>query len=158
MKNKFLLIPIMVIFMLFGFIQNAQALVQNEADLNLEIQKLTILRDNDTLQMINKAELIGYRLDNFNSARYAYNSSISSAIDQLNMIKDNVSKLKSDPNVENNIKEIEEQRYYQEANNIIINLNNQASMYIYNLRMYMPSITYDRYTRKFWDFYNSLGI
>ncbi|HIS88195.1 TPA: hypothetical protein IAA87_02050, partial [Candidatus Avigastranaerophilus faecigallinarum] len=74
MKNKFLKI-FFLIFSLFAFVLNASAIVSSEADINRKIVQLKKLSQYDYNSIVNKNELIGYRLNNFNMATAQYKNS-----------------------------------------------------------------------------------
>ena len=141
----------------FGFIPSVQAYIKDQADLAIKIESLEALRDYDTLTLINKADLIGNRLDDFNSARAAYNSSLNYSIDQLYQIQNEINKIQNS-GLSADEKMMQTQRLYQDANTIITSVNNQASMYMNRISYSMPMLTYDKYRKKFWEFYSSLGL
>lgn len=157
MIKKFLLIPLFLLMLMFSFVSSAEAYIQNEVDLANKIRSLQTLRDADTITMINKAELIGYRLEDFNSARMGYNSAISYAIDQLYQIQNDLAKNELS-GLDENAKLMQKLALFQRADTVISNLNTQTNMYMETIRYPMPILTYEKYRKKFWNFYNSLGF
>lgn len=158
MKNKLFLIPVIAIMMLFGMVLKADAYIQNEYDIQVTMQKLEDLRNTDISSFVNRGEIIGTRLDDFNMIYSTYTSYLSAAIAQLGEIKNEIQKF-------NNMQGIQEQerfaqisKLYQTANTVVQNVNLQTNSFVYNSSKPMPTITYDRFKKKFMAYYFSLGI
>lgn len=156
--KKLFLVPVMAIMLLFGAVLSAHAYINGEQDLYNKIQKLQELRAFDVTSLINKGDLIGYRLDDFNRARQTYNSSINYAIDQLNQIRDDIYKFQNMEGLSEQEKTIQIQKLYQDANKVISDLNSATSAFVYLVKNPMPTLTYQRFEKKFWNYYYSLGF
>lgn len=158
MKFKLFLVPVIAIMLFFGFTLNADAYIGNEQDLSLTIQKLQKLRSADMSSFINKGELIGYRLDDFNMIYGTYMGSVGNAMDQLTQLQSEIEKFKNMSGIEEKERYAQIEKLYQNANTVVGNVNTQTSDFIYNASRPMPTMTYDKFKKKFSAFYYSLGI
>ncbi|HIS88135.1 TPA: hypothetical protein IAA87_01740, partial [Candidatus Avigastranaerophilus faecigallinarum] len=55
-------------------------------------------------------------------------------------------------------KAIQINKLYQDADAALYNFDSQTLNYLFSLRSIMPSISYQRYTKKFQEFYNGIGL
>ncbi len=157
MKNKFLKI-FFLIFSLFAFVLNASAIVSSEADINRKIVQLKKLSQYDYNSIVNKNELIGYRLNNFNMATAQYKNSANLVVDNFNNIIFQINTIKNSSDFSDSDKAIQINKLYQDADAALYNFDSQTLNYLFSLRSIMPSISYQRYTKKFQEFYNGIGL
>lgn len=157
MKNNFLKI-FFLIFSLFAFVLNASAIVSSEADINRKIVQLKKLSQYDYNSIVNKNELIGYRLNNFNMATAQYKNSANLVVDNFNNIIFQINTIKNSSDFSDSDKAIQINKLYQDADAALYNFDSQTLNYLFSLRSIMPSISYQRYTKKFQEFYNGIGL
>lgn len=159
MLKKLFLIPIIVVLMLFNCISSAQAYISSPEDLHNTILKLYELRNFDSLSFINRSELIGERLANFNEARFAYNSAIESGLHQLLQYEEELNTLTSSgDDTEQKIIDLQKQRIYHDANAVVSNINSQAGIFLQAIRPVMPTISYQKYRKKFYEYYEAVEL
>ena len=158
MLKKLFLIPLMTILMLFNSILSAEAYINSQEELHNSILKLYELRNFDSLSLINKNELIGERLANFNEARFTYNSALEASLHQLLLYEDELYELYKSEDANQQFIDIQVQRIYHDANSVVANVNNQAGDFLKNIRHIMPTVTYQKFRKKFYDYYQSVEL
>lgn len=151
---KFLLLFIAFFF----FILNANALVNSNSDINFKIVQLNKIAQFDYNSMVNKNELIGYRLNNFNMLTAQYQNSAKKAVDNLNNIIFQIDTIRNSSDFSDSDKELQINKLYQDADSILYNFDSDTLNYVFALRNFMPSISYQRYTKKFQAFYNEIQL
>lgn len=157
MKSKFL----KVLFLLLAFFfchLNASAVISSEADMMRKINQLKTLSQYDYLSLVNKNELIGYRLDSFNMASSQYKNSTKLVIDNFNSILFQIDTVRNSSDFSDSDKQIQINKLYQDADSALYNLDSQTINYLFSLRTFMPPITYQRYVKKFQSFYNEFQL
>lgn len=158
MNIKLLLVPIIAVMLFFGFSLKAEAYIQNVNDIQMTIQKLDDLRSTNISSFINRGEIIGNRLDDFNMIYNTYISYISAAIAQLDELKNDIYKFENMQGIEEQERFAQISKLYQTANTVVQNVHLQTNSFVYNASKPMPTITYDRFKKKFLSYYASLGI
>ena len=158
MLKRFFLIPIISLLMLFTCISSAQAYINSQQDLHNAILKIYDLRNFDSMKFISKSELIGERLTDFNEARYVYNSTLESGMYQLMQFEEEINRLNNSTNMDQRAIDTQIQRIYNNANAVVSNINSQAGMYIQRIRYSMPTMTYQKYRKKFYEYYESVNL
>ena len=157
MKNRLLKIFFLV-FALFAFVLNANAVVSSVADINKKIVDLKKISQYDYNSLVNKNELIGYRLDSFNMASAQYKNSANLVVDNFNNIIFQINTIKNSSDFSDSDKQVQINKLYQDADAALYNLDSQTMNYLFSLRTIMPTITYQRYVKKFQEFYNGIGL
>ncbi len=157
MKNKFLKI-LFLFTAFFSFCLSANALISSEADILNKINQLQVISDYDYISMVNKNELIGYRLDSFNMASYQYKNSAKQVIDNFKNLLFQMDTIKNSSDFSDSDKDVQIKKLYQEADSALYTLDSQTLNYLFSLRDFMPPITYQRYVKKFQAFYNDFHL
>lgn len=157
-KFKLFLAAVIAVITFAGVVLNAEAYIGSEQDLSITIQKLQKLRSSDISSFMNKGELIGYRLEDFNMVYNAYISSVSHSIEQLVELQGEIEKFKNMAGIEEKERYAQIEKLYQSANTIVSGINTETSNFVYNSSRPMPTMTYDKFKKKFWAYYYSLGI
>lgn len=146
----------------FMFIMHsaAFALVRSEADIRIKANILQKMADYDYLNLINKSELIGSSRQNFNMSAQQYKNDAKLA--QENMLKI-ISQIQStralnEDYMSSSDKNMQINRLYQDADSILYDMNNKAVNHLYSISGYMPSMTYQKYAKKFSSFYNAFNL
>ena len=155
MKKMFLKIMLILALCITFICNSANALVRSESDIQYKIKQIQTLCDQDYFNFINKSELIGYRLSNFEMYTQQYKNSANATIQKLNSILMQISLVRNSADFSDSEKTMQINKLYQDAETILIDLNNTTVNYIFSIRLGMPSISYQRYTKKFIDYYNS---
>ena len=152
--SKFLLLFISFFF----FILSANALVNSSSDINAKIIKLNKIAQYDYNSFVNKNELIGYRLSNFNMLTSQYQNSAKQSVDNLNNIVFQIDTIRNSSDFSDSDKELQINKLYQDADTTLYNFDSQTLNYIFSLRNVMPSISYQRFAKKFQEFYNEIQL
>ena len=155
---KLFIIPILMVVMSFSFALNAKAVINSEYDIQYKLEKLTTLKNFDFFSIINKNELIGYRLENFNMSSTYYVNNVISVMDSLRNILNQIDIVKNSADYSDTEKSMQLNKLYQDANTALNDLDIKTMNFIIEARNYMPSMTYQKYAKKFREYYNSLEI
>lgn len=151
---KFLLL----FFAFFAFVLNANATISSEYDINRKMEQLREIAQYDYISLINKNELIGYTLDSFNMASSQYKNSAYLAIEHFNSILSQIDTIKNSSDFSDSDKQLQISKLYQDADATLYNLDSQTMNYLFSIRNFMPSITYQRFVKKFQAFYNEFQL
>ena len=157
MKNIFL--KLIVSLALLGSIAiNAFASINSTGDIYTLIGKLSQIIECDTNQFVNKSDLIGQRLYNFEMVSGQYKNEIRSTQERLKNINSQIEIIESNFNIPESEKMPQIQNLYNEAETIKYDIDSKTLNYLYAVKGGMPSITYQQYAEKFRKFYDSLGM
>lgn len=155
-KNLFkLLLPIV---MLFAFILQVEATIMSEYDIRMKKEQLHTIAQYDYIDLINKNELIGYRLDSFNMATSQYKNAAMIAAERLNKNLAQIDIVNNSTDFSDSDKQVQINNIYQDSDAALYDLDSQSINYIYSLRNTMPSISFNRFAKKFIEFYNSFQL
>lgn len=157
MKNKFLGVISLVCLLVFAAVNAANAFIFSQDDVYSAIEKMRDLSHKDMVSMINKSELIGYRYDNFRMVTMQYQRNVAAAADSLQNIANRISLVENSSDYSNTEKDMQAQQLYQEADATISKIHTDTVNYLMSLNQ-MPSITYQRFLKKFQEYYNSLNL
>lgn len=150
---------ILVLALFFTFLcNNANALVNTTSDINAKINQLQTIYNQDLFAFINKTELVGYRLSNFNMHASQYKNIITNSIERLNNIINQINTLNSSSELSDTEKQNQIKNLYHDADAIIYDIDNQTVNYTYLVRDTMPSVSYQRFIKRFISFYNSVNL
>ncbi len=156
--SKFFIIPICILALFVGFALNAKAVINSQYEIQYKIEKLKELSSFDYISLINKNDLIGYRLEGFNmSCRYYMNNVIATTNVLENIIKQ-LDIVNNSTDYSNTEKTMQTSKLYQDANTALNDLDIKTMNYLIEIRNYMPTMTYQRYLKKFQEYYNDLGL
>lgn len=142
----------------FAFVLNANAMISSESDMYRKLGQLKTIAQFDYLSLVNKNELIGYRLESFNMASSQYKNSANLVVENFNNILSQINTIRNSSDFSDSDKQMQISKLYQEADTILYNLDSQTINYLFSLRSFMPPITYQRYLKKFQAFYNELQL
>ncbi|MBQ4078657.1 hypothetical protein IJD15_05700 [bacterium] len=142
----------------FSAISSAEAVIYSEYDIDVAIQKMNELASQDLLGFINRNELVGYRLDNVNMATMQYQMNVKATADALVNMRNRVDIIRNSADFSDSEKNMQLNQVYQEADASISNTTSKTVMYLNELRRSMPTITYQRYVKKFQEYYNQLNL
>ena len=158
MKKKLFLALTIILTMFFAFSSDAKAQILSDQDVIMKIQQVEELFDFDFLSLVNRGELVGYRLDDFRMQSQVYANTIYVAIDNLKNISSQIQYIRASQEISNTDKEIRIRKLYQDADLALYDIDNKTANYLINLKYSMPSITYERYLKKFQEYYNGLDL
>lgn len=157
MKKILSLLSILCI-VFFSAISSVEAVVYSEYDIDVAIQKMNELASRDLLSFVNRNELIGFRLENVNMATMQYQTTVKATADSLVNMRNRIDIVKNSADFSDSEKNMQINQIYQEADASISNTTSKTVMYLIELRNSMPTITYQRYVKKFQEYYNQLNL
>ena len=158
MKRK-LVVILSFVFMFFLFASlNVQALITNKYDLQNSADKLEQLCSYDYLSFVNKSELVGYRLSNFEMITSEYQRNIVSARDSIIKDLNRIDIVENSSDFSDSEKQMQLRQIYNNSDYILSDVNSKTISYLISLSKCLPTITYQKYKTKFQDFYNELNI
>lgn len=157
MKKILNLLSILCI-VFFSAISSVEAVVYSEYDIDVAIQKMNELASQDLLSFVNRNELIGFRLENVNMATMQYQTTVKATADSLVNMRNRIDIVKNSADFSDSEKNMQINQIYQEADASISNTTSKTVMYLIELRNSMPTITYQRYVKKFQEYYNQLNL
>ncbi len=157
--KKLLGIIIFTFLAIFSLTANsAFALVFSQDEALDTIDKLDTIASADLFSMVNKSELIGIRYENFTMLTKQYQSEV---LGTANLLRDKLNKINiilNSADYSDTEKQMQSNALYQEINLALNTIDTRTMNYIFALRDYMPSITYQRYNKRFSEYYNSFDI
>ncbi len=158
MKTKIAKLLLIVSLFFTALCIPANAIVASEADVQQKINTVQALASYDPMSMINKSELIGYRMASYNMFSSQYKSSASLAIEQFRNLLTQIQLIKNSSELSDSEKNLHLTTLYQDADKILYDLDNKTVNYIYSCKTIMPTITFQKFVKSFSTFYNSLYI
>ena len=158
MKTKLAKILILVAIFITSLFIPANAIVTSEYDIQRRIQQVQQLATFDYNQFVNKADLIGYRRNNFSMLISQYTTTASMTAEQLRTIVTQIQMTKKSSDFSDSDKMINVNNSYLDADKILYNLDNQTINFLYSCKNTMPTVTYQKFVKRFLDYYNSLQI
>lgn len=157
--KKILTKILFVITLCFIFICNsANALIMSESDIQMKINQIYRLENQDFSDFYNKSDLIGYRLNSFNMYVTQYKNAANYAAVRLKNVIDQINMVRNSADFSDQDKSAQISRLYQDANTILVDLNNTTINHLYSAKTVMPTLTGQKYRKKFLEFYNSLHL
>lgn len=146
------------IIMLFACILQVEAVINSEYDIKYKKDQLQAIATQDYLEFVNRNELIGYRLDSFNMSTAQYKNSAMLAVERLNKNLAKIEVIKESVDFSDSDKQIQINSLLQDSDAALYDLDSKSIGYIFSLRNTMPTITYNKYAKKFQEFYNSFEL
>lgn len=147
-----------VCLLVFALPLAANAAVRSEGEAMTKMNQVQTIIDYDFYSFFNKSELIGNNLVNYNISTSQYKQAarstkelISSSLSQAKMLRDAIDLTPED-------RELKMRKIYQDIDAALYSLDSQTLSYIFAMRNIMPTITYQRFVKRFEAFYNSLGL
>ena len=145
-----------ICLLVFALPLTANAAVRSEGDAITKMNKVQTIVDYDFYSFFNKSELIGNNLTNYNISTSQYKQAarstkelINSSLSQAKMLRDSIDLTTED-------RDLKMRKIYQDID--AASLDSQTLSYIFAMRNIMPTITYQRFVKRFEAFYNSLGL
>ena len=157
MKKIFFNIIILSVF-LFISSTSVLALINSENDIDYKILQLSKIADCNVYQFINKSELIGNRADKFENITKLYQNEILSILERLKNISQQIETYSNNDKMSEEEKENAKNSLYHDAETLLYEVDTRTLNYLFSLRNGMPSVSYQRYSKKFKDFYDNLNI
>lgn len=158
MKKKLLLIFTLILTAIFGCCLQSKAYIGSEQDIQNKIVQVRELSQFNFLSLINKNELVGYRLDDFRMSSQFYANSIVVVADNLNNILNQIELIKNSSDLTDTEKNMRIRQLYQDADAALYDVDTKTINYLIDIRRPMPTITYDKYIKKFQQYYNGLNL
>lgn len=158
MKKKLLSAISLICLLMFSICSNAWAAINSQAAINSTSNKLMQVSTMDFMSFVNKSDLVGYRYSNFQMQTEQYKRSVSGTVTNLQSISNRINIIKNSIDFSDSEKEMQTRQLYQEADTAIYNVNTLTINYLIGLKQSMPTITYQKFVKKFQDYYNGLKI
>ena len=146
------------IFIMLYFALNAFASINSVSDIESKISKLNQLNNYNFINLVNKTDLIGERLQSFDMLSSQYKNEVFLASENLKNIINQINLIKGADNISDSEKTLQISKLYQDTQTILYNIDSKTVQYLYGLRTFMPTITYQKYSVSFSNFYNGLNI
>ena len=147
-----------ICLLVFALPLTENAAVRSEGDAITKMNKVQTIVDYDFYSFFNKSELIGNNLTNYNISTSQYKQAarstkelINSSLSQAKMLRDSIDLTTED-------RDLKMRKIYQDIDAALYSLDSQTLSYIFAMRNIMPTITYQRFVKRFEAFYNSLGL
>lgn len=147
-----------ICLLVFALPLTANAAVRSEGEAITKMNKVQTIVDYDFYSFFNKSELIGNNLTNYNISTSQYKQAarstkelINSSLSQAKMLRDSIDLTTED-------RDLKMRKIYQDIDAALYSLDSQTLSYIFAMRNIMPTITYQRFVKRFEAFYNSLGL
>lgn len=156
--KKFLTVLTLTALLSFFLAVNSFAAIESTADINSKITTLSQLASADLEGLVSKSELIGDRLDTFNMLTAQYQNEVNVSQERMRSIIKQIEVLRVDQNIPESEKNVQITKSYQEVTTMLYNLDSKTIQYLYSIKRIMPTISYQKYARKFKEYYNSLDI
>ena len=144
--------------LLFSSVLSAFSATSSVYDISSNINKLTQLAECDFNSMINKSDLIGNRAQNFDMLTSQYKNDVLNNKENMTNIIKQIEILNNSLELSESDKIMQIGRLYQEVDSMLYVIDSRTSQYLYSIARIMPTITYQRYFKKFKEFYNQLDI
>ena len=136
---------------------SANALVDSSYNLDLTIQNLDTLASADLNVLVNKSDLVGERRQNFDLLTAQYLNEVRLARQNLINIQNQLN-ISSASDSEASDSSYKTGKLYQEAEAAIFDLESKTINYLYSIQVIMPTVSYQKYSKKFRAFYNSFNF
>ena len=137
---------------------NAFASINSAYEITPKIDSLRQLGNYNLNGMINRSDLVGERLQNFNLITAQYQNSILVTQESLSGIVSQISILNNSSNISDMEKNMQIRKLLKEADTALYNIDSKTIQYLYSVRTVMPTLTYQKYSKRFRELYNSLRI
>lgn len=155
-KNMFKFI--LPVLLLLGCFLQAEAAIMSEYDISFKKGQLQELAQYDYISFINKNELIGYRLDGFNMATSQYKNAVMITLERLNKNLAQIEIINNSTDFSDSDKQVQLNNIYQDSDAALYDLDSKSINYVFSLKNTMPSITFNRFAKRFIEFYNSFQL
>lgn len=157
MKKKLASIALTAVLMV-SFAVNAFAAIESVDEIDSKIDGLTQISNLDFTRFVNKSDLIGDRLQNFNMATAQYQNAAFVTQETLKSIISQIEILNSSSDISTTERTMQINKLYQDADTALYNMDSKTIQYLYSIRSLMPTLTYQKFSKKYKDFYNDLNI
>ena len=154
MKKIFGLIALFLSFLFIPVFAD----VSNDRDIQDAVAKLNGIVSMNPYSLFNKSELIGYRRDQFEMSTNHYKSRVAAARDRITNLRYQVKSVKNDINISDEERSTKIDGSMQEINGYLAEVDSLTFSYLNEIRWFMPSLTYQRYYKKFQQYYNYLNV
>ena len=127
---------------------NAFASVNSVEKANLKLAQLDSITSYNFIGLVNKNELIGEYLNNFNLKTEQYKNEVSLARENVRNIINQIEYVNKEE-ITDEEKNFKLNKLYKDIDAILFQTDSLTVQYIYSLQMFMPSLTYQRYAKDF---------
>ena len=150
---------LLVVTLCFLFICNsAKAYIMTDSDIQMKIDQVYRISQQDFFAFVNKSELIGLRYNSFNMYVMQYKNASIYAAEKLKNVLSQIEMVRNSADYSDQDKSFRISKLYQDANTILVDLNNTTINHLYSVKTVMPTISGQRYHKNFLEFYNGLNL
>lgn len=154
LMTNFLLIASVMMFSAL----NAMAVINSSNDIEIKMNNLNQLASYDFMRLINKTELVGERRQLFDMMTAQYQNEITRNEEKLKGYLKQINDIDRLNDITDQEKLVQINQIYQDADSILFDIDSKTMQYLYSARRIMPTLTYQRYAKKFRELYNNLEI
>ncbi|MBQ3640458.1 hypothetical protein II906_00765 [bacterium] len=151
------ILGLIALFLSFLFVP-VFADVSNDRDIQDAVAKLNGIVSMNPYSLFNKSELIGYRRDQFEMSTNHYKARVAAARDRISNLRSQLKSIKNDNSINEEEKSTKLDGSLQEINGYLAEVDSLTFAYLNEIRWFMPSLTYQRYYKKFQNYYSYLNI
>ncbi len=158
LKKKILNLFTLICLALFSIFQTAHAVIMSEADITFKMNQVQSIANYDFYSMINKNELIGEMRSAFNMSTMQYRNNANMTVESLRNILSQIDIIKNSSDFSDSDKNLQLSKLYQDADRALYDLDAKTINYLFDAQRVMPTITYQRYVKKFLQQYNDMNL
>lgn len=152
MKKIFSVVVVLVASLIFS-VGQCFAEIESVKDIDKKMQVLEKLYKYDMSLLYNKSEIIGQRRDSFQKEIQNYKRNVKMTITILEKTKQEITNLADQGESDLTISNL-----YLSADNALYDFDNKTFDFLQKIESIMPTITYQKFKKKFETFYESLKI
>ena len=108
--------------------------------------------------MVNKNELIGEIRSSFDMSTMQYKNNAGITAESLRNILRQIDIVKNSADFSDSDKNLQISKLYQDADSALYDLDSKTINYLMEVQRIMPTITYQRYVKKFLEQYNQMNL
>ena len=120
--------------------------------------QLQKIYNTDFMTFVNKNEMIGYRLNSFDMDTQFYKNNIRGVIEKIDNCIQQVQIIQDSADLSDTDKSMQIRNIYQDVDVALFDLDSKTITFVSNCRHTMPTLTFQRFSKKFENFYNSFRI
>ena len=158
MKKKLLNIFTALCLSLFLISSAVNAAITSEADVTYKLNQVQSIVNYDFNSMVNKNELIGEIRSSFGMSTMQYKNNAGITAESLRNILRQIDIVKNSADFSDSDKNLQISKLYQDADSALYDLDSKTINYLMEVQRIMPTITYQRYVKKFLEQYNQMNL
>lgn len=157
MRKKLASILLTAVLM-FSFAISALAAMSSIRDIEVKVNGLNQLSSFNINSFVNKSDMIGDRLQNFNLATAQYQNSVIMTKESLKAILNQIQFIQNAKDITSVERATQLNRLYQDAEAALYDVDSKTLQYLYSVKPLMPTVTYQKFNKRFKAYYQDLNI